>query len=102
MAREFSDAFYHSKVWKQCRTGFFKYKHGLCERCDKPGDIVHHKELLTPGNINDPNVTLNWNNLELLCQECHNNEHFEKYSPLRHDVMFNDEGQLVKREGIRV
>lgn len=53
---------------------------GLCERCLKrglyvPGEIVHHIVELTPENINDPDVALNWNNLELVCRDCHGDAH---------------------------
>lgn len=37
----------------------------------KPGDTVHHKIHLTPDNINDPEITLNYDNLMLLCRDCH-------------------------------
>ena len=52
----------------------------LCERClarglIRQGDEVHHKIRLTPENINDPNISLNWENLEMLCKECHEKEH---------------------------
>ena len=52
----------------------------MCERCLKkglvvPGEIVHHKIRLSPENINDPSVTLNFDNLELLCRDCHGEEH---------------------------
>lgn len=36
---------------------------------------MHHKKHLTPKNINDPEITLNWDNLELLCLDCHQKEH---------------------------
>lgn len=36
---------------------------------------MHHKIYLTPENINDPSVTLSWENLELVCRECHAEEH---------------------------
>ena len=75
VAREFAKWFYNSAAWRRCRNAFFRARFGLCERCGKPGLIVHHKKLLTPENINDPTVTLNWDNLELLCQDCHNREH---------------------------
>lgn len=42
------------------------------------GDIVHHKCYINSKNIFNPNVTLNFENLELLCIDCHNKEHFEK------------------------
>ena len=41
----------------------------------KAGDTVHHKIHLTPKNINDPNITLNWDNLMLLCRDCHAEVH---------------------------
>lgn len=36
-----------------------------------PGEIVHHKIELTPMNIDKPEITLNWDNLELVCRNCH-------------------------------
>lgn len=78
--KEFAKSFYCSKAWKETRKAYAKSKGGMCERCLKkglyvPGVIVHHKFYLTPDNINDPAVTLNWNNLELLCMEHHAEEH---------------------------
>jgi 5-methylcytosine-specific restriction endonuclease McrA len=78
--RDFAKTFYKSKAWQQCRASYLKSVGGLCERClakglIKPAVMVHHKTYITPDNINDPNVTLNWNNLEALCQDCHTDEH---------------------------
>ena len=42
------------------------------------GEIVHHKTELTPDNIDDPNITLNWDNLELLCRFCHAEVHDQR------------------------
>lgn len=88
--KEFAKAFYKSKEWERCRAGYIKYVGGLCERCLSRGDIVpglivHHKCYLTPENILDPTVTLNYDNLELLCQECHNKEHTSK-RPQRYSI----------------
>lgn len=82
--KEWAKPFYQSTAWKQCRAKYIKSVGGLCERCSKKGlivagYIVHHKCYLTPENINDPSVTLNWDNLEYLCQDCHNKEHTLKY-----------------------
>jgi len=95
MAREFATAFYHSAAWLKCRDGYIRSVHGLCERCGAAGLIVHHRELLTPANINDPSVTLNWELLELLCQQCHNQEHGEA-GPVAEGLRFDDEGNLVE------
>jgi hypothetical protein len=101
MAKEFSKAFYNSKVWKKCKNSYIKKVHGLCERCyDKGlitnGWIVHHKELLTKDNINDPYITLNHDKLEYLCQICHNKEHMSKYSSIQDGLVFDSDGNLIE------
>lgn len=78
--RQFAERFYKSKAWQQTREAYAKSVGGLCEKCFakgqiKSGEIVHHKTKLSPDNINDPSVTLNWDNLELLCRDCHGKEH---------------------------
>lgn len=42
------------------------------------GYIVHHKTYIDSHNIFNPEVTLNFDNLELLCLDCHNEEHFKQ------------------------
>ena len=95
MAQEWATWFYNSKAWEDCRLAFLKSKFFICERCGGAATIAHHKTYLTPKNINDPNVTLNWDNLEALCQDCHNREHQSKYSATREDVMFDENGDLI-------
>ena len=85
MHEQFANTFYRSGAWRKCRAEFVKARGGLCERCLARGIInagsremplqAHHKVKLTPENINDPTITLNWDNLELLCKECHDEEH---------------------------
>lgn len=72
--------FYGSRAWKNCRREYKKSVGGLCERCKakgliEPGYIVHHKQYVNAHNISDPNVLLSFDNLELLCMDCHNKEH---------------------------
>lgn len=76
MAKEYAQSFYKSKRWQRCREAYAKSVGGLCEICwqngiVKPGVIVHHKIHITPDNINDPEVVLNWDNLQLVCRDCH-------------------------------
>lgn len=71
-------------------------KNGICERCGAPARIVHHREYITPENINDPDITLNWDNLEALCQDCHNKEHFVAGATAP-GLMFDSSGNLIKR-----
>ena len=77
---KFSSKFYFSQAWKDCRNGYLKSVGGLCERClkrgiYKPAEIIHHKVFLTPSNIDDPTITLNWGNLTALCRDCHAEVH---------------------------
>lgn len=99
MAKEYAKAFYHSKAWIKCKNSYIKSVHGLCERCGEPGYIVHHKKYITPNNINDPNITLNHDNLECLCLDCHNKEHeFEKERKRITAIgtVFDSEGNLIR------
>ena len=78
--QEFAKGFYKSKTWQKCRESYAKSVGGLCEKCLKqgriePGVIVHHKTHINPETISDPTITLNFDNLELLCRKCHGEEH---------------------------
>ena len=98
--------FYGSQEWRQCRDAYWSKKKGLCERClangiVRQGEQVHHKKRLTLNNINDPRITTNENNLELLCSECHEKEHkgdrTEMFSKKRYTVNAAT-GQISPRE----
>lgn len=107
MARDFSRKFYKSKAWETTRNSYFNSVDGLCERCLQrgyyvPGEIVHHKQHLTPENINDASVTLGFDNLELLCRGCHATEHPEIYhrrNVAANRVTFDIYGNIINREG---
>lgn len=83
VAKEYAKKFYQGKLWQECRDGYVKFIGGLCEECIKKGifkagEIVHHKIHITPKNIGDPAITLNRENLQLLCRECHAEKHKRK------------------------
>lgn len=76
MSKDFSRAFYSSEAWNRCRDAYKKSVGGLCEVClangkITPGEIIHHRTPLTPENIHNNHITLDWNNLECVCRECH-------------------------------
>lgn len=78
--REPYKQFYNTTAWKRCREAYKRSVGGLCERCLKDGvitagKVVHHKIYLTAELANDPNVALNFDNLELLCWKHHEEEH---------------------------
>lgn len=95
MAREFAARFYASKQWKRTQAAVMKAHNYQCQRCGKPAKIVHHRTWLTPENINDPDVTLNWDNLVPLCIDCHNREHIGGRET-RQGLAFDATGRLVK------
>ncbi|MBO7669855.1 MAG: HNH endonuclease [Oscillospiraceae bacterium] len=83
MHEQFANDFYRSVAWQKCRAAFISSRGGLCERCLSrglcvAGSDVHHKIKLTPKNISDPDVTLSWSNLELLCRRCHQEIHAQR------------------------
>lgn len=105
MAKDYSKKFYRSKAWQECRKGYIDSVNGLCERClikriYKPGKIVHHINYITPTNINDPYITLNWDNLEYLCQDCHNEEHHAK-EIIANGLFFDENGQICPHEKLK-
>ena len=78
------ESFYTSRAWRTCRASFVKSKGGMCEECWKRGIIetgskerpleVHHIIPLTDQNLNNPRIAFSWENLQLLCKDCHDNK----------------------------
>jgi 5-methylcytosine-specific restriction enzyme A len=93
MAREFAEKFYKSKRWQKNRDAFFKSKHGLCERCQEAGRIVHHRVELTPENIADLSIAMGWDNLEVVCMRCHAN--VGSGDVIADGLAFDEDGNVV-------
>ena len=94
--KDFAVKFYKSKRWQATRNAYLRSVGGLCERClkqglYKPAVIVHHKVYITPENIDDPSVTLSFQNLEAVCRDCHELEHYS--GPRRYIV--KDDGRVI-------
>lgn len=103
------DKFYQSKAWRNTSKQYALSKYCLCEKCNRPvyvdgitpylpkekrlKYVVHHKIHLTESNYKDDNISLNWDNLQLLCIDCHNAEH--GYSPVRDGLRFDSEGNII-------
>ena len=94
---EVAKKFYKSARWRKCRESYIQSVFGMCEHCDKPGYIVDHIIEININNINDPNITLNHENLQYLCTPCHNRKTFGKAEVTRDDVMFDDQGNLIAK-----
>jgi 5-methylcytosine-specific restriction endonuclease McrA len=81
--------FYRSAAWQQARLIKITSANGRCEKCGGVGEEVHHIIHVTPSNVEDLKVTLNQDNLILLCKDCHNKEHGR----------FNSSGQKFDKDG---
>lgn len=78
--KQYAEKFYKSKTWNRTREAYAKSKGYLCEDCLErglivTGDIVHHKIPITQNNIANPDITLDFSNLRLLCRSCHERIH---------------------------
>lgn len=91
--KEWARAFYTSAAWEQTRAAYLMSQDYICERCGEPAKIVHHRKHITQANIGDSSVTLCWDNLEALCQECHNKEHHRKNKKMRY--RFDENGNIL-------
>ena len=77
--------FYKSKQWESFRNQLINERYDdngyiVCADCGKPivrryDIIAHHIEELTEDNVNDVTVSLNPDNIKLICFNCHNKEH---------------------------
>ena len=88
--------FYWWKAWLACRGSYIDKRRAIdgamCEACkDKPGYIVDHVIEINALNYHDPLITLNHDNLQYLCLECHNSKTFG--TPAR--VTFDPDGNVV-------
>lgn len=93
--RSIDNKFYQSSSWRKTRNAYYISQNGICERCGGIGKIVHHKEHLNKKKINNIHLSLGWDNLELLCMDCHNSEHFRTKSTAA-GLRFDENGDLVK------
>lgn len=89
---------YKSKKWQKLRKKKL-ILNPLCERCLEKGIsnsayFIHHKEYITDKNYMNDNIFFNIDNLESLCKDCHNKEHFA----IKQEYKFNENGDLIKYE----
>ncbi|NMD90787.1 HNH endonuclease [Staphylococcus hominis] len=96
MTRSISRSFYRSNRWKKCKNAYMQSQNYICERCGNLADICHHKIWLNESNVDDPMMTYNWDNLEALCIDCHNKEHFGSKS-IDDELMFDEKGNIIKK-----
>lgn len=72
--------FYNSKPWITLRNRIRSTKRMRCDMC---GRLIHSKSIvdhiieIDESNYQDESITLNEDNLQLLCLECHNTKTFQ-------------------------
>lgn len=96
--RSIDNDFYRSTEWERCREAYLQKVNHFCERCKakgiyEPARVVHHKIYLTKENYRDPAIAFGFDNLEALCQDCHNKEHFADEAERRYQIGKN--GELI-------
>ena len=69
--------FYASDKWISFRLGLIAERGPTCHECEKimakAREIIgHHKTELTPENVHDAMISLNPDNVDLVCFDCHN------------------------------
>lgn len=87
--------FYRSDKWKIARAMKIASVGGRCEKSGAIGTEVHHIIHLTEKNVIDPEVSLNQENLLLLCNECHNKVHGRFEGSRVYE--FDRDGMVVKK-----
>ena len=81
MAEAWAAKLYNSKSWRDLREHLIAESQYRCSRCgvshvlDPYHLIGHHRQELTPSNVNDPLIALNPANIEIICKRCHDQIH---------------------------
>lgn len=78
-------AFYNSRIWRRLAAKVLEDNHHECARCKAKGLVVkartvHHKEYLRK----HPELALNTDNLEPICDDCHYDEHHRGSGKQKH------------------
>ena len=85
--KAWAKSFYLSAAWENTRAAFLMSKDYIFDRCGEPAKIAHQKRYHNREN------TLCWDNLEALCQDCHNKEHHKQERQRRY--RFDESGGIL-------
>ena len=105
---EVAKKFYGSNAWRKTRKAYINSldNGGMCEQCIKyneynHGYIVDHIIEINIDNINNPDITLSWDNLQYLCLSCHNKKTFgnpENLDAIPNGCAFDEFGNLIQKK----
>ena len=98
--KPYAEQFYKSSAWRKTAQTYLQSRGYLCERClargiHKPAALVHHKTHISPDNINVPEISLSWDNLEAVCRECHAELHHQGF---QRPYKIDSAGRVLERE----
>ena len=82
--------FYASKEWRQLRDILIVERKMTCQKCgkhfiDTSQLIGHHIIELNEDNVYNADISLNKDNIEVICYDCHNKEH-RRFGYNQHNV----------------
>lgn len=105
MAKDFARPFYDSMAWRKTREAYLSSQNYICERCGGAACLVHHIEHITPRNVSNADITLHWDNLKAVCDDCHALEHAADYKrrgrPARlNGIAFDEDGNAIKQPNV--
>lgn len=105
MAKDYARPFYDGAEWRKTREAYLSSQNYICEDCGGAACIVHHMKPIKPWNVSDPRVTLNWDNLKAVCDQCHKAEHAKdkKYrgqAARLNGIAFDEEGNAIKQPNV--
>ena len=98
MAQDYAKRFYNSTAWKKARALYLTSQLNICEDCGGIACIVHHIKHITPANINNPEITLNQNNLKAVCVDCHSAIHAGRTK--LSGIAFDEIGNVIKQANV--
>lgn len=99
MARQSLKWFYDSAAWKSVRRTALLRDRYRCQICGGRATEVHHLTELSEKNVNDKHISLNLNNLQSLCHECHTRitqEEHGRCGDISVHYMFDADGRPVR------
>ncbi|MBR1623310.1 MAG: HNH endonuclease [Pseudobutyrivibrio sp.] len=97
--------FYNGSEWRHPVTGAriraLMRDHFTCQLCGTRATEVHHLTELTVDNVKDKNISLNLDNLQSLCSDCHKKITKEEHNLIKNDCdseyFFDENGFLQRR-----
>ena len=101
MARPEMKPFYSSREWQMARKQALLRDHFSCQLCGARAEEVHHLIELDETNVNDRSISLNLENLQSLCHDCHTKitmqEHRGTQPDSGNEYFFDENGMIQRR-----